>query len=229
VDTERPLPTPNANEDTARALDTDNGRASTEQPSPSPNTDEHAARTTDNDDHLHMPQANQSPLDVSNARPSLFGTWRTSGSGIYEQTDGENNMEGSVIPPIQTPLGQNDDMAITTLPSLNDDSTIPAPLCLNNDTPLPTTTGQSRLTPKPNLIIDPALLHVTAIVTDIRRNNTVEEGGDDDPVVSKLNEGRNKRKRLQTADDLAAAEASKYGASTNQRRQPRPRMIARRQ
>jgi len=114
-----------------------------------------------------MPQANQSPLDVSNVRPSLFGTWRTSGSGIYEQTDGENNMEGSIIPPIQTPLGQNDDMAITTLPSLNDDSTIPAPLSLNNDTPLPTMTSQSRLTPKPNLIIDPALLHVTAIVTDI--------------------------------------------------------------
>ena len=92
---------------------------------------------------------------------------------------------------------------------------IPTPVSQNDDTPISL----------PDLVIDPALLQVTLLVNDTQ-TNTVEEG-DDNGMACKPSEGRNKRKRMQTADDLAAAEASKYGAPSDDRRRPRPSKVRR--
>ena len=159
----------------------DNGRAPTEHCLPLPITNEHTARTSGTDDCSPEPHANQNPPEPFNDGPSLFRTWRTSGDGIYEQTEREND------------IGESGDM------------------------PIPT--------PVPNLVIDPALLHVTFDVTDTP-TITVEES-EDNGMTCKPSEGRNKRKRMQTADELAAAEASKYGVSSDERRKPRPRMVKR--
>jgi hypothetical protein len=178
---------------------------------PLPITNEHTARTSDPEDRSPEPHANENLPELSNARPSLFGTWRTSGDGIYEQTERDNIIGESTDMPIPTPVG-NDDTLISTLVS-NDDTLISTPVVQNDETGMP------------NIVIDPALLQVTVDVTDTQ-TNTVEEG-DDDGIKCKPSEGRNKRKRMQTADDLAAAEASKYGASSDRRTQPQPRKVAR--
>jgi hypothetical protein len=99
---------------------------------------------------------------------------------------------------------------------------IPTPVG-NDDTPISTPVVQNDETGIPSPVIDPALLQVTVNVTDTQ-TNTVEEG-DDNGMKCKPSEERNKRKRMQTADDLAATEASKYSASGDRRTQPRPRKV----
>jgi len=70
----------------------DNGRTNTEPHLPLPTTFDHTARISNTNDRSPEPHANENPPELSNYGPSLFGTWRTSGDGIYEQTDRENNI-----------------------------------------------------------------------------------------------------------------------------------------